>query len=87
MGADERMEDMKNPIHIDIIHKIPGYMQSKRRLSMRYIRETMKEYGYDEDYIENISDDFCQGFGVAKDIIIEMLSKKYWCDEQEGYPE
>lgn len=30
----------------------------------------MYKYGYDEDFIENIDDNFYQGFGVAKDIII-----------------
>ena len=78
MGADERMEDMKNPIHIDIIHKIPGYRQKTSKRDKQKIKEIMEEFEYDDDYIENISDDFCQGFDVAKNIIVKMLSDRYW---------
>ena len=72
------MEDMKNPIHIDIIQKIPGYRQKTSKRDKRKIKEIMEEFEYDDDYIENISDDFCQGFDVAKNIIVKMLSDRYW---------
>ena len=77
MGEDERLEDMKNPIHIDIIHKIPGYRQKTSKRDGRKIKEIMEEFEYDDDYIENINDDFCQGFDVAKNIIVKMLSDRY----------
>lgn len=36
----------------------------------------MLEYEYDDDYVENISDEFCQGFGVAKEIILELIKEE-----------
>lgn len=68
---------MKNPVHIDVIHKIPKFSHSTRKRDKRKIKEIMEAYGYDDDYVENISDDFCQGFNTAKDIIVEMLSDRY----------
>lgn len=78
MGADEGVESMNNHAYIDIIHKIPGYSQSTCKRDKQKIKEIMEEFEYDDDYIENISDDFCQGFDVAKNIIVKMLSDRYW---------
>lgn len=66
------------PAHIEIINKIPSYTTNLRNHSKRQIQEIMQEYHYDEDFIEAIDDNFCQGFSVARNIIIEMLEAKYW---------
>ena len=65
-------------VHIDIINGIPGYSQATPKRDKRRIKEIMYEYEYDDDYIESISDDFCQGWDAAKNIIIKMLSDRYW---------
>ena len=44
---------------------------------MREIKNIMREMEYDEEAIENINDDFCQGFGVAREIISDLLWRKY----------
>lgn len=66
------------PVHLEIDSKIPHYQKNKKKLSKKKIQEIMYKYGYDEDFIENIDDNFCQGFGVARDIIISLLKDKYW---------
>lgn len=38
----------------------------------------MKEFDYDDEYIKRISDEFCEGWGVAVDIISAFLSDEYW---------
>lgn len=48
------------------------------------IKKIMEEYEYDSDYIENVSNDFCEGFNAAKDIIAKMLSDKYW-EQTKGW--
>ena len=77
------MKNMKysiyeKPVHIDIIDKIPGYSQATPKRDKRKIKKIMYEYEYDDGYIEGISDDFCQGWDVAKNIITNMLSDRYW---------
>lgn len=69
---------MQTPMHIKIINKIPGYTTSLKNRSKKRIQEVMREHNYDEDFIEAIDDRFCQGFSVARDIIIEMLETQYW---------
>ncbi len=57
-----------------IIYRIPdcnGCSTPKR--DNRKIQEILCEHGYDDDFIEKISFDFCYGFGVAKAIILEIL--------------
>lgn len=71
-------KNMKSPVHIGIIDKIPGYSQATPKRDKRKIKEIMYEYEYDDDYIKSISDDFCQGWDTAKNIITNMLSDRYW---------
>lgn len=61
------------PVHSVIDVKIPSYHKSKKKLCKKKIQEIMREYGYDEDFIKDIDDNFCQGFGVAKEIIYDFL--------------
>ena len=63
-------------MYLKIIHKVPSYFHSQNKMSKRKIQEIMRKNEYDEKYIENISDDFCQGFGVAKQIILELMSQE-----------
>ena len=63
-------------MYLKIIHRIPSYSYGEKKLSKRKIKEIMLKYEHDVDYIENISDEFCQGFGVAKQIILELMSRE-----------
>lgn len=65
------------PIYLDIDSKVPHYSSCKKRRSKREIQEFLALYGYDEEYIKNIDDSFCQGFGTAIDVVIEMLKYEY----------
>ena len=65
-------------VHLDINSKISSYTESEERLCKKKIQEIMLKYEYDEDFIKNIDDNFCQGFGVAKDIIFTFLKEEYW---------
>ena len=61
--------------YISVIHKVPDYGYGVRKSSKRKIQEFMLENGYDldADYVESISDEFCQGFGVAKELILNIM--------------
>lgn len=78
MTNRDQEKQMKMPMHIEIISNIPSYTANLRKHSKKQIQEIMRKYHYDEDFIETIDDAFCQGFSVARDIIIEMLETKYW---------
>ena len=84
VGANKRVKDVNNHAYIDIIHKIPGYSQSTCKRDKKKIKKIMEEYEYDSDYIENVSNDFCEGFNAAKDIIVKMLSDKHW-EQTKGW--
>lgn len=68
---------MKSLLGSDILRKVPEYSYGKPKSSMRQIKNIMREMEYDEEAIENINDDFCQGFGVAREIISDLLWRKY----------
>lgn len=68
----------KCTIHLDIDAKIPHYHECKKQSCKKKIQEIMCKYEYDEDFIKNIDGSFCQGFGVARDIIFNILKEKYW---------
>lgn len=69
---------MTHAAHIEIIHEIPDYVYAKPKSSKRKIQEIMRRYEYDDDMIHDINDDFCQGFGTAKNIIVELLKNNYY---------
>lgn len=68
---------MPTPPHIAIINKIPNWAPSIRKRQKKKIQALMHEHGFDEDFIENIDDAFCQGFDTARSVIIELLRDKY----------
>ena len=68
---------MKKLLGLEVLHKIPEYRYGKPKSSMREIKNIMREMEYDEEAIENINDDFWQGFGVAREIISDLLWRKY----------
>lgn len=68
---------MKNLLGLEVLHEIPEYRYGKPKSSVREIKNIMREMEYDEEAIENINDDFCQGFGVAREIISDLLWRKY----------
>ena len=73
--------DNSKPIHLDIMDKISSYGNGVQERSKREIQEFLLNMDYDKDFVENINDDFCEGFGTAKDIIFELLKNKYWEDK------
>lgn len=64
---------MPYPLYLSIIQKVPDYIRGTRKICRHHIQDIMSEFEYDEDYIESVNDDFCQGFGVAKDITVKIL--------------
>lgn len=66
------------PYHIGVINNIPTYSSVTSKRGIRKIKEIMREHEYDDDYAENISDDFCEGWNTARSIIANMLSDRYW---------
>lgn len=71
---------MKYLTILGILNRVPSYGYGKPKTSMREIKKIMQELEYDEDFIDNINDDFCQGFGVARNIITKLLSDRH-CHE------
>lgn len=67
--------DLKN-VYLKIIHKVPSYSCAEKKTSKKKIQKIMLENEYDEEAVEKISDDFCQGFGIAKAIILELIEKE-----------
>lgn len=65
-----------NVFYMYLLHRIPDFPFETPKRSKRLIQNLMREYEYDDDYIENISEDFCQGFQVAKEIILTMCKEK-----------
>ena len=73
------MSEIKlKPYHIDVINSIPTYSSATPKGDTRRIKEIMREHEYDDDYIENVNDDFCEGWNTARSIIGNMLSDRYW---------
>lgn len=70
---DEKAIKRLSGAYISVIHKVPDYGYGVRKNSKIPIQELMFENEYDPDYIESISADFCQGFTVAKTIILRIL--------------
>lgn len=66
------------PAHLDIDSMVPYYNEGKKKSCKKKIQEIMSQYEYDEDFVKNIDDNFCQGFGVARDIIFTFLKEEYW---------
>lgn len=44
----------------------------------RKIKEIMRKFEYDGDFVDGINDDFCLGWNAAKNIITQLLSDMYW---------
>lgn len=66
------------PAYLEIVSRIPIYSKGQKNLCKKKIQETMEKYEYDEEFIKSIDDTFCQGFGVARDIIFDLLKEEYW---------
>jgi len=62
-----------NNAYMGIIHKVPDYTSATKKCCKRKIQEFMLKHECDDDYVEEISDDFCQGFGVAKNLILKTM--------------
>lgn len=62
---------------LDILNKCTCSM-GKPKTSMRKIKNIMEELEYDEEYIANVTVDFCNGFETARNIIAKLISDNYW---------
>lgn len=69
---------MENPVHLTVLHNIPGYFKGTSKRDTRKIKEIMHKFEYDGDFVDGINDDFCLGWNAAKNIITQMLSDMYW---------
>ena len=69
---------MANPVHLTVLHNIPGYFKGTSKRDTRKIKEIMRKFEYDGDFVDGINDDFCLGWNAAKNIITQMLSDMYW---------
>lgn len=77
----QESSELKNnmfPMHLYFMDKVPSYGYGEPKGSMRKIKECLRKMEYDEEFIENINDDFCKGFGASRDIIFELLKNKHW---------
>ena len=63
---------------VRILDRLPGYCPATPKRAMRKIRELLTELEYDEDFINGINDEFCQGFGTAKEIFTRLFHDRYW---------
>lgn len=66
-------QEAAKALEMKIIHKIPDFKAGMRKRSKRQIQELMHEYDYDQDFIDTVSDEFCRGFGTAREIILELI--------------
>ena len=69
---------MENPVHLTVLHNIPGYFKGTSKRVTRKIKEIMRKFEYDGDFVDGINDDFCLGWNAAKNIITQLLSDMYW---------
>ena len=69
---------MENPVHLTVLHNIPGYFKGTSKRDTRKIKEIMRKFEYDGDFVDGINDDFCLGWNAAKNIITQLLSDVYW---------
>lgn len=74
---------IENPVHLTILHNVPGYFKGTSKRDTRKIKEIMRQFEYEDDFIDSINDDFCLGWNAAKNIITQMLSNMYWNNSQD----
>ena len=71
------VNNMKNSLRLYLIHNVPTYTQGTAKRDTRKIKEVMQKFEYDDDFIDNINNDFCLGWNTATDIILNMLSNMH----------
>lgn len=59
-----------------ILHKLPNYSNGTKNRCVRKTKKLLTELEYDDDFIEEVNYDFCKGFTVASEIIIEYIKLK-----------
>ena len=65
-------------IILDILNHIPDYHIGTKKGDMRKIKAILQEYDFDEDLIQSLTPEFCQGFDAARSIFAEACKQKYW---------
>lgn len=66
---------------LDILNKCDCSM-GQPKISMKKIKNIMEELEYDEEYIDSVTVDFCNGFETARNIIAKLVSGNYWKREE-----
>lgn len=66
---------------LDILNKCACSMVQPK-ISMKKIKNIMEELEYDEEYIDSVTVDFCNGFKTARNIIAKLISDNYWKREE-----
>lgn len=59
-----------------ILNKLPNYSDGTKNRCVRKTKELLTKLEYDDDFIEEVNYDFCKGFTVASEIIIEYIKSK-----------
>lgn len=62
---------------LDVLNRVPTYQYGKPVSSMNKIKETLHQMGCDETYVKNINESFCEGFGIAKEILASLFCEEY----------
>lgn len=79
---DKTTTKQGKPLHLYVMDKVPGYKTNTPKTDIRAIKECLHEFEIDDHIINNLTADFCMGFGIARDIIIELLRQEYWKNNQ-----
>ena len=74
---------IENPVHLTILHNVPGYLKGTSKRDTRKIKEIMRQFEYEDDFIDGVNEDFCLGWNAAKNIITQMLSDMYWNNSKD----
>lgn len=72
--------------HKIVIDKIPECKYPINEHDINNVKEILRKYEFDDEYIETINETSCEGFETARKIIIEMLKKEYdYCEYNYCY--
>lgn len=74
---------IENSVHLTVLHNIPGYFKGTSKSDTRKIKEMMRKFEYEDDFIDGVNEDFCLGWNAAKNIITQMLSDMYWNNSKD----
>lgn len=59
-----------------ILNKLPNYSDGTKNRCVRKTRELLEKLEYDDVFTEEVNYDFCKGFTVASDLIMEYIKSE-----------